>query len=388
MYLKELECSSPCVALDDLILTTNTPTTAGSKMLENYESLFEAEVVTRLKQAGYSVKGKINVGEFGVDLLGETSYFGAVVDGDNLVGATSKVMSDVDAVIGLDVNGEQRRSASLFSFCNLKPTYGTVSRYGTIPVVCSAETVSITGKCPNCVEKAYRAVVGHDDKDGTSHRVESLDKLDQAKEIKKVGVLTAFLDKADESVKDKVQKAIDMLKNNGVEVVEIEDETLLLAKNAWNILMSAELCNNLSRYDGIKYGYRTPNYKTIDELYTNSRSESFGEFIKHVILFGSETLSTENYMKVYDKALRVRRVMVEKFAELFQSVDAVLLPATSKSEYKIDEVKANKFIAFEENLFTAPASITGLPTVTVKGVQVVAPAFSDYKLLDLARKVR
>lgn len=388
MFLVKNDCDTPCVALTDMILTKDMPTTAGSKMLDGYMSLFDAEVVDRLKKAGYSIKGKVNVGEFGVDLLGETSYFGAVADGDKLVGATARVMDEVNAVIGLDVNGEPRRTAALFNLCNLKPTYGTVSRYGTIPVACSGETVSITGKCPVCVEKAYKAVVGHDDKDGTSHKEGEYKKLEDAKDIKKVGVLTAFLDKSGPCIKANIQKIIDGLKANGVEVVEIDDETLLLAKNAWNILMSAELCNNVSRYDGIKYGYRTPNYKTIDELYTGSRSEAFGEFLKCVILFGSETLSTENYFKVYDKALRTRRVMVEKFAELFESVDALILPATTKCEYSLSEVQENKFISFEENLFTAPASITGLPVVTVGGAQIVGSAFSDYKLLDLAKKIK
>lgn len=148
--------------------------------------------------------------------------------------------------------------------------------------------------------------------------------------------------------------------------------------------MCAELCNNVSRFDGVKYGYRTKNYKNIEELYTNSRTEAFGELLKTAILFGSDALSTENYMRVYDKSLRIRRVVAEKFAEIFGEYDAVLLPACSKACYTMDDVKQNKYIAFDEALYTAPASITGLPAAVVGGVQLIGKAFSDNALLDMA----
>ena len=146
--------------------------------------------------------------------------------------------------------------------------------------------------------------------------------------------------------------------------------------------MSAELCNNVSKYDGVKYGYRAQKFSNIDELYTNSRTEAFGDLLKTAILFGSETLSTDNYMKVYDKALRMRRVIAEAFAEIFSKFDAVLMPACSSMAYceNIDSTKA-----FEENAYTAPASITGLPAVVSGSVQLVGKAFSDRSLLSVAK---
>ena len=149
--------------------------------------------------------------------------------------------------------------------------------------------------------------------------------------------------------------------------------------------MSAELCHNVSRYDGVKYGYRTPNYTTIDELYTNSRTEAFGELLKNAILFGSEVLSDYNYMKMYDKGLRVRRVLVEKFAEIFESFDAVLMPAAAKTAYTKADTEANKYISYDENLYTAPASITGLPVVVAGGVQLIGKAFSENALFEIAK---
>ena len=147
--------------------------------------------------------------------------------------------------------------------------------------------------------------------------------------------------------------------------------------------MCAELCNNVSKYDGIKYGYRSKNYTNIDELYTNSRTEAFGELLKTAILFGSEALSTENYMPVYDKALRIRRVICEKFAEIFESYGAVLMPVCSKTAYTENDVKENKYISFDEASYIAPASISGLPAIVFGGVQLVGPAFSENALIGL-----
>jgi aspartyl-tRNA(Asn)/glutamyl-tRNA(Gln) amidotransferase subunit A len=170
-----------------------------------------------------------------------------------------------------------------------------------------------------------------------------------------------------------------------VEVCEIESEVIASAGAAWNVLMSAELCNNVSRYDGVKYGYRAKDFSGLDELYVNSRTEAFGELLKAAILFGSETLSTANYQPVYDKCLRTRRVICEEFAKIFADADAVLLPAVSTLAYTEASVAENKHLAFEENIYTAPASITGLPALVAGGVQLVGKAFSENALLDVAK---
>ena len=190
---------------------------------------------------------------------------------------------------------------------------------------------------------------------------------------------------ADADVAAKIDEAVAELKKGGVEVVEIDNAIFAAARPAWNVLMCAELCNNVSRYDGVKYGYRAESFSGIDELYTNSRTEAFGELLKTAILFGSETLSTENYGKVYDKCLRTRRVICEAFAKLFSDFDALLLPACSTLSYTEGALAENKHLAFEENLYTAPASITGLPAVVAGGVQLVGKAFSENALLDAAK---
>ncbi len=371
---------------DDMILTIDIPTTAGSKMLDGYVSLFEAEALTRMISADYTLEGKCQVGEFAIDLLGETSYKGAVYEDGKLINPLAKAICENDAIgLALDVNGYVRRAAAQSELVSVKPTYGTVSRYGTVPVACSGETVSIISKCPCCAAEALKAISGHDDKDGTSLPTSVIAVSENAKKVERIALLKSMTEGIDADTRAKLDAAVEAFKKSGIEVVEIDDSIISLSKIAWNVLMSAELCNNVSRYDGVKYGYRAENFSGIDELYTNSRTEAFGELLKTAILFGSETLSTDNYMKVYDKALRTRRVIVEEFAKIFESFDAVILPATSKMAYTKEFAESDNQVAFEENFYTAPASITGLPAVVAGGVQLIGKAFSEYALLDAAK---
>ncbi len=371
------------IIVDDMLLTTDMPTTAGSKMLDGYVSLLESEALTRARAAGYTLIGKAKVGEFAIDLLGETSYFGAEYNGDCLQYPAAAAVKEgaAEAAVVMDVNGAPRRGAAQSELVLIKPTYGTVSRYGTIPVACSGETVSVLAKTPDACREVLGAVSGYDTKDGTS-LPESMRVAPQKKN--KVAVLSAMLKGADDAVKAKLDAYVKKLEENGVEVIAVDNETVAYAGAAWNILMSAELCNNVSRYDGVKYGYRSENYTSIDELYTNSRTEAFGELLKSAILFGSETLSTENYKKVYDKALRVRRVVKDNMLALLSDCDALLMPAASVLAYDKAMVKGDKYLPYKENFYTAPASITGLPAAVAGGVQLVGNAFSEEILLDLA----
>lgn len=390
LYNTKIDCAADRkIVADDMILTKEIPTTAGSKMLDGYVSLFDAEVLTRLADAGYALCGKASVGEFAIDLVGESAYNGALVADSTLKNASAEALKvgDVMAAIVLDVNGAPRRAAAQNALIGIKPTYGTVSRFGTVPVACSGETVGVMAKTVADCRDVLDVIVGHDDKDGTSLSAELCAKLKKGadrKAVRRVAIVKSMSEGIDADVTAKLDAFVKMLTKNGVEVCEVEDSVIAASRVAWNILMSAELCNNVSRYDGVKYGYRAENFNGLDELYTNSRTEAFGKLLKTAILFGSETLSTENYMKVYDKAQRTRRVIVEAFAKLFESFDAVLMPACSTLSYTEAAVKENEYLAFEENRYTAPASLAGLPAVVVGGVQLVGPAFSEQALLDTA----
>ncbi len=351
------------VILDDMILTKDMPTTAGSKMLCGYMSVFVATVVEKLTEKGFEITGKCPVGEMGIDVAGETCYTGKAD-----IGAT---LDSADAIVCFDVNGAPRRFAAQNGAVFIKPTYGIVSRFGTVGAACSGECVGVMAKAADSCESVLAAIVGKDDRDGTMHADELCKKaVAEKKAIKKVAVFTMGAD---------LGNAKATLEANGIEVTELDAGVIEGANAAWNILMCAELCNNVSRFDGIKYGYRTQNYKNLDELYTFSRSEAFGDLLKTAIIYGSDALSSANYMAKYDKSLRVRRVIVDALAKILAEYDAIMLPACSKKEYDGSES------AFTENKYTAIASISGLPAVISGGVQFIGSAFADGSLLELAK---
>ena len=354
------------VMLDQMILTTCCPTNAGSKMLENFTSLFDATVVEKLRER-FEIAGKAPVGEFAIDLAGESCFAGAADSVEALKNDT------VSALIRFDVNGAPRREAAQNDLVFIKPTYGTVSRFGTVPVACSGECVGVMAKNVADCREVLATVVGKDERDGTMHADEVCKSALAAAPVKKVAVLK--FEGADSA---EIAAAKANMTANGIEICEIDAGVIATANAAWNMLMCAELCNNVSRYDGVKYGYRTKNYKNLDELYTNSRNEAFGLLLKTAILYGSDVLSTKNYMAKYDKAMRVRRLVSEAFAKIFAEFDAVLLPACSKKAYTAADS------VFAENKYTAPAQMAGLPAVVAAGVQVMGPAFSDGTLLSLA----
>lgn len=371
------------IAVDDTILVKDYPATAGSKMLENFVPLFSAEAVEKVVAAGYTLSGKTAVGEFGLDLYGETSV--------NDICAAAMLVADgeVKAALNVDLNGAPRRAAAIKGVTFIKPTYGTVSRYGIIAAACSGEQIGVTAKNADTAAEILGVIAGHDAKDGTSLKNE---KYDYNTDISAKGMRIAFVkelyDAADTAVKAKIDAAVAIYKKAGAEVEEISISVLNEIKTAWTILMSAETTNNLSRFDGVKYGYRTEKYKNIDELYVGSRTEAFGFLTKATIIYGSDVLSKGRYEACYDKALKIRRVAVETLTELFTKdggYDALLMPAYSKADFEGYLIENAFQKVFDESLFTAPASITGMPAVVSSGVQLLGDYFCDGKLLSLAK---
>ena len=377
------------IAVDDTILVKGTPATAGSKMLENFTPLFSAETVERLEKAGYDIAGKTNVGEFGLDLLGETSFFGACEEDGKLAGAAAALVKkgDVKAALNVDLNGAPRRAAALAGVDFIKPTYGTVSRYGVIACACSGEQIGVTAPDAKAAAEILAVIAGHDSKDGTSLPNEKYDySLTDAKGMK-VALVKELYDLASDEVKAKLDKYVASLKTLGVTVEEISLDIVKEAQTAWQILMSAETTNNLSRFDGVKYGHRAVEYKNIDELYVKSRTEGFGFLTKATIIYGSDVLSKSKYDACYDKSLRIRRVVADKVKEVLASYDALLAPACSQAEYKSYDVLDTFEKVFEESVFTAIPSITGLPAMATKGVQLIADSYKDNVLLSIAKSV-
>ena len=375
------------VAVDDTLLIKGVPATAGSRILEGFTPLFSAEAVERLEQKGYTVAGKTHTGEFGLDLVGEFSYT-APQEG-TLAGAAATAVKNgvVEAALAVDMNGSPRRAAALADVTFLKPTYGTVSRYGVISCAASGEQVGVYAANAKKIAQVMTVIAGHDPKDGTSLKTESYDYILSDVKGKKVAVVKDLLAKADDATRKKVLALAEQLKAAGVTVEEIDCDIFALANTAWQILMCAETCNNVSRYDGVKYGHRAANYKNIDELYVNTRTEGFNFLTKGVILYGSDVLSKHRYKDCYDKSLRVRRVISEKAATLFEQYDGLLTPACTNSEYTAYDVKDAFVKVFEESEFTALANLIGTPAVVCGGAQLLGKAFDDAALLSLANAV-
>ena len=375
------------IAVDDTLLVKDVVTTAGSRILEGFKPLFSAEAVTRLQDKGYTVAGKTNVGEFGLDLVGEFSYY-APQDG-KLEGSAATLVAngEVEAALGVDMNGSTRRAAALAGVDFLKPTYGTVSRYGVISCAASGEQVGVYAKDAEKVAGIMGVIAGHDDKDGTSLRNDSYDYEITDVKGKKVALNKFLLDKADEESKAKVLAFAEALRANGVEVTEVNCDMPEIANTAWQILMCAETCNNVSRYDGVKYGHRAKEYKNIDELYVNTRTEGFNFLTKAVILYGSDVLSKNRYKDCFDKSLRVRRVVAEGLAKAFEEFDAVLTPVCSTAEYESYDIKDAFGKVFEESVFTAVPNLVGVPALVTNGVQLMGNHFQESILLSLAHSV-
>ena len=388
-YINEIN-KNGTIAVDDTLLIKGTPATAGSKMLESFTPLFSAEVVDRLEKAGYEFSGKTSVGEFGLDLLGETSYFADAEESGAIKNAAATLVSEgkVKAAIGVDLNGTPRRAAAVSGVSFIKPTYGTVSRYGVIACACSGEQVGVTAANTEAVKEILTVIAGHDSKDGTSLPDEKYEyNINEDVSSMRLCVINELYDKASDEAKAKVDAYVKALEEKGAKVERISLDIVFAAQTAWQILLSAETTNNLSRFDGVKYGYRTPQYKNIDELYVKSRTEAFGFLTKATIIYGSDVLAKGKYEACYDKSLRLRRVIIDKVKEILSSYNAIITPPCSKLSFEKYDLADSFKKVYEESLYTAIPSITGLPAMVNGGVQLIADSFKESTLLSIAHSV-
>ncbi len=376
------------IAVDDSILVKGYESAYGSKILTGFKPLFSAEAVVRLESAGYTVSGKTHTGEFGLDLVGEFSHFAD--NEDTIKGASAALVAEgsVKAALSVDVNGAPRRGAAQAGITFLKPTYGTVSRYGIISTAASGEQLGVAAADSKTVAEIMTVIAGHDDKDGTSLREEKYDYCTDADiKGKKVAIVKELLEMADDDTKKAVKEFADKATANGVVVEEVSCDIFNIANVAWQILMSAETCNNVSRYDGVKFGHRSETYRNIDELYVNSRTEGFNFLTKAIILYGSDVLSKQRYADCYDKSLRIRRVVSEKFEELMKTYDAVLTPVCSTMSYDRYAIEDAFEKVFKESIFTAVPNLIGAPALVSRGVQLIGKNFAECTLLSIADAV-
>lgn len=383
-YYAEYLSDAGTIAVDDTLLVKGVQAAAGSRILEGFKPLFSAEAVDRLEAEGYVISGKTHVGEFGLDLVGEFSYYGEKEE--DLKGAAAQLVAEgeVEAALGVDMNGATRRAAAISGVDFLKPTYGTVSRHGVISCAASGEQVGVYAAKAEGIAKIMNVIAGHDAKDGTSIKKEYAFAADEAVAGKRVCIIKELVEKADEEVKAKIAAYAEALKKCGVEVEEVSFDLCDAANTTWQILMTAETCNNVSRYDGVKFGYRAEGYKNIDELYVKTRTEGFNFLTKSVIFYGSDALSKHRYDDCYGKGLKVRRVVADKFAELMEKYDAALMPVTSRRAYSAYDISEAFETVFKESVFTNLANLIGIPALVSGGVQLMGKQFDENVLLSIA----
>ncbi len=388
-YISEINKNGN-IAVEDTILVKDVLATAGSHILDGFVPLFSAEAVEKLENAGYVISGKTNVGEFGLDLVGETSYYGALTENGKLKNPAAALVADgeVEGALCVDLNGAPRRAAAQENITFIKPTYSTVSRYGIIACACSGEQIGVMTKGAKKAAEILSVISGHDPKDGTCDLTEKFDySVCEGIKGKKACIIKELFDGATDGVKKNVTDYSQKLKAVGIDVEEISFENIPAAQSAWQILMSAETCNNLSKFDGVKYGYRTNDFKNIDDIYMNTRTEGLGFCSKTTILYGSDVLSKGRYEICYDKAMRVRRVAVEEMKKIFEKYDFILTPAASSESYGEYDLKDTFQMVFDESKFTVLPTLAGTPAVVTKGVQLMANSFKESALLSVAYAV-
>lgn len=395
------------MAIKDNICTKDSLTTCGSKMLYNFKPPYNATVVEKLNNAGAVVLGKLNMDEFAMGGSTETSYFGATgnpwdvtrVPGGSSGGSAAAVAAaECTYALGSDTGGSIRQPCSFCGVSGIKPTYGAVSRYGLVAFASSLDQIGPVGRDIRDCAEVLNIISGHDAKDSTSVKRAALDFSTcfngDLKGIK-IGIPTNYFGEGlDEEVKKSVLEAAEALKKLGAEIEEFEMSIVDYAIPTYYVLACAEASSNLSRYDGIKYGYRNRDCEDLMDVYLTSRSEAFGMEVKRRIMLGSFVLSSGYYDAYYNKSLKVRGLIKKTFDEAFESYDMILSPVAPTTAYKIGENSSDPLKMYLGDIYTVSVNLAGIPAVSVPcgfgkngmpiGMQLIGNAFDEPKLVKAA----
>ena len=365
------------IAVKDLFCTKNLRTTAGSKMLENFVPTYESTVTQNILDEGGIIIGKLNCDEFAMGSSNETSYFGNVQNpiSENLVpggssgGSSSALAAKLTpATIGTDTGGSIRQPASFTGTVGLKPTYGSCSRYGIVAFASSLDQAGpMTHDVKDCA-LLLEIMSSYDSKDSTSvefNRGNYLKNLTYNIKGKKIGIPKEYrVDRMPKEIEELWEKGINIIKDNGAEVIDISLPNTNYALPAYYIVAPAEASSNLARYDGVKYGFRSKGENLID-MYEKTRSEGFGNEVKRRIMIGTYVLSSGYYDAYYLKAQKVRRLIKNDFDEAYKKVDAILTPSTPSSAFKIGEKLNDPVSMYLNDIFTVPINLAGLPAISL-----------------------
>lgn len=395
------------IAIKDNIVTRDQPTTAASYMLEDFRSVYDATVVQQLNDVGMISIGKLNMDEFAMGGSTENSAFKICrnpwdlnrVPGGSSGGSAAAVAAGfVPASLGTDTGGSIRQPAAFTGIVGMKPTYGRVSRYGLIAFASSFDQIGPMTRTVKDNALVLNAISGHDEKDSTSYPGEKEDftrDIEKGVEGLRIGVpRKLFKDSAlDDDVMDVIEDAASKYAELGAEIVDIDLDHTLYGTPAYYILSSSEASSNLQRFDGIHYGYRSEKFSNLDDIYVNSRSEGFGPEVKRRIMLGTFSLSSGFYDAHFEKAARVRTLIVEDFNKAFEHVDVILTPTTLTPAYKIGGKIDNPLQMYKEDTFTVTVNLAGVPAVSIPGgfvndlpigIQLIGNHFEEQKLYQTA----
>ena len=396
------------IAHKDIFCTEGLTTTCGSKMLANFVSPYDATVVSKMKAAGAVMLGKTNMDEFAMGSSNETSFFGPVknpwdvetVPGGSSGGSAAAVAAQLaPAATGTDTGGSIRQPAALCGITGIKPTYGRVSRYGMIAFASSLDQAGPMTKTAEDAAILLNSMSGLDHKDSTSLDTAVPDftaTLDESLAGLKIGIPKEYFDqRLDTAMADAVQAGLAELEKLGAKLVDIEFPNSALSVPAYYVIAPAEASSNLSRFDGVRYGYRCDDPEDLEDLYTRTRSEGFGDEVKRRILVGTYALSAGYYDAYYRKAQQIRRLIKEDFVRAFEQVDIIAGPTAPSTAFKFGAKTADPVAMYLEDIYTIAVNLAGLPAMSLPagqldnmpiGMQLVGNYFAEQKLLNVAHQ--
>ncbi|MBI3765837.1 MAG: Asp-tRNA(Asn)/Glu-tRNA(Gln) amidotransferase subunit GatA [Ignavibacteriales bacterium] len=395
------------IAVKDVICMKGHPVTCGSRMLENFISPYDATVIQRLDAADAVVIGKTNMDEFAMGSSTENSAFGVTLNpmdesrvpgGSSGGSAVAVAASMATTALGSDTGGSIRQPAALCGVVGLKPTYGRVSRYGLVAFASSFDQIGSFGSTVRDVAYVLQTIAGHDPCDSTSADLSVPDYLKALTgDVKglRVGIPTEYFTSALEAeISGPIMQKVDLLKRHGASIKEISLPHSEYTIATYYILSTAEASSNLARYDGARYGRRAPGVKDLLEMYTQSRSEGFGNEVKRRIMLGTYVLSAGYYEAYYRKGQKVRRLIKQDFDRAFQEVDCLITPTSPTSAFKIGEKTDDPLQMYLSDVYTVSANLAGIPGISIPcgkdhqglpiGLQILGKQFDEETILRVA----
>ena len=395
------------ICIKDNICYKNHQVTASSKILDGFVSVFSATVIERLLAEDVIIIGRCNCDEFAMGGSNETSYFGAVcnfkdikrVSGGSSGGSAVAVQADLClAALGTDTGGSVRQPAAFCGIIGLKPTYGRVSRHGIIAYASSFDQVGPLCRSIEDAALLLEIMAGADDYDSTasSKPTQIYSDLNESSTKKRIAYISEIAEHegVDTEITALMRTKIKQLKEAGHTVEPVSFEYLDYVVPTYYILTAAEASSNLSRFDGMHYGYRSANAVDTETTYTKTRTEGFGEEVKRRIMLGTFVLSSGYYDAYYAKAQKVRRLIKEKTVEILNNYDFILMPTTPTPAFNIGEIVKDPIVMYLEDIFTVQAALAGIPAISLPagnnadglplGLQLLAPAFAEKDLLEFS----